>query len=93
MGVRKVLGATTVQVVELISRDFIKLVFIAFLIAIPIGWYTINSWLQNFAYHINISWWMFAMAGLLALLIAFFTVSFHAIKASLANPVKSLRTE
>ena len=93
MGVRKVLGATTVQVVKLISRDFIKLVFIAFLIAIPIGWYTINSWLQNFAYHINISWWMFAMAGLLALLIAFFTVSFHAIKASLANPVKSLRTE
>ena len=93
MGIRKALGATTVQVVELISRDFIKLVFIAFLIAIPIGWYTVSKWLQNFAYHINISWWMFAIAGLLALLIAFFTVSFHSIKASLANPVNSLRTE
>ncbi len=93
IGIRKLLGATTSQIVRLISIDFLKLVIIAFFIAIPIGWFIVNKWLQNFAYRIGISWWMFAIAGVIALLIALVTVSFHAIKASFANPVKSLKNQ
>ncbi|AHM62870.1 hypothetical protein D770_23125 [Flammeovirgaceae bacterium 311] len=93
IGIRKVLGATVSGIVLLLSRDFLKLVGIALLIASPIAWYFMDQWLQDFAYRISISWWIFALAGLFALLIAFVTISFQAIKAAMANPVKNLRTE
>ncbi len=93
IGIRKVLGASVSGVVALISKDFLKLVCIAFLIASPIAWYIMNKWLQDFAYRINISAWVFVIAILLAVMITIITVSFQAIKAALANPVKSLRTE
>jgi putative ABC transport system permease protein len=93
IGIRKVLGASVSQIVTLLSKDFLKLVLIAFVIAVPVAWYAMHRWLQDFAYRIDISWWIFALAGVLALLIALLTVSFQAIKAALANPVKSLRTE
>jgi putative ABC transport system permease protein len=93
IGIRKVLGASVTQLVVLLSKDFLRLVGIAFVIAVPLAWYAMNQWLQGFAYRIDISWWIFALAGLLALLIAQLTVSYQAIKASLANPVQSLRSE
>ena len=93
IGIRKVLGASITDVTALLSKDFIKLILIAIIIASPLAWYCMNKWLQDFAYRITISWWMFAAAGLLAVLIALVTVSFQAIKAGIANPVKSLRTE
>jgi putative ABC transport system permease protein len=93
IGIRKVLGASVPGIVQLLSKEFLRLVFIAIVIATPIAWWAMNKWLQNFAYKIDIAWWMFAIAGLLAILIALFTVSFQAIKAAVANPVKSLRTE
>ncbi|GEO09219.1 ABC transporter permease [Segetibacter aerophilus] len=93
IGIRKVLGASAQGVAAILSKDFLKLVWIACLFAMPVIWYTMNKWLQNFSYRINISWWMFSAAALLILLIAFITISFQAIKAALANPVKSLRTE
>ncbi|MDJ1496778.1 ABC transporter permease [Cytophagaceae bacterium DM2B3-1] len=93
IGIRKVLGATVSSIVVLLSRDFIKLVIIAMLIATPIAWYGMHQWLQDFAYHIDIQWWIFVLAGLLAISIALFTVSFQSIKAALTNPVKSLRNE
>ena len=93
IGIRKVLGATVNNVVSLLSKDFLKLVVIALLIASPLAWYVMNKWLQDYAYRIEIQWWMFLLAGGLALLIALFTVSFQAIKAAMLNPVKSLRTE
>ena len=93
IGVRKVLGASVPNIALLLSRDFIKLVGLSFIIASPIAWWAVNSWLQNFAYRINIEWWMFVVVGLFVLIIALFTVSFQAVKAALANPVKSLRTE
>lgn len=93
VGIRKVLGASTRGVVVLLSKDFIKLVIIALLIASPFAWYFMNKWLQDFAYRINISWWIFLVAGVLTILIALLTVSFQAIKAAVANPVKSLRSE
>jgi len=93
IGIRKVLGASVNQVVTLFSTEFIKLVVIAFLIAGPVASYFMYNWLQHFAYHISISWWMFFVAGLLAISIALLTVSFLAIKAAIANPVKSLRSE
>ncbi len=93
IGIRKVLGASVSGIVTLISKDFLKLVIIAIIIAIPVAWWAMNKWLHGFAYRINISWWVFVMAGMLALLIALITVSFQAIKAAIANPVKSLRTE
>jgi putative ABC transport system permease protein len=77
----------------MLSKDFLKLVMLAFVIAIPVAWYAMNKWIQDFAYRINISWWMFMVAGLTVMLIALLTVSFQAIKAAVANPVKSLRTE
>jgi len=93
IGIRKVLGASVGTIVTMISKDFVKLVLIAFVIAFPVGWWMMNKWLQGFAYRTNISWWVFALAGLLTIAIALITVSFQAIKAALANPVKSLRTE
>jgi putative ABC transport system permease protein len=93
IGIRKVLGASVIQVTQMLSKEFLKLVLIASLIAFPVAWWAINKWLQSFAYRINISWWVFAVAGLSALAIALITVSFQAIKAAVANPVKSLRTE
>ncbi|MEP7373280.1 MAG: ABC transporter permease [Chitinophagaceae bacterium] len=93
IGIRKVLGASAGNITVLLSNSFIKLVLVAFVIACPIAWFVMDKWLQDFAYRINISWWMFGLAGLLALLIALITVSFQAIKAAIANPVKSLRTE
>ena len=93
IGVRKVLGASVTSIVALLSRDFLKPVAIAILIASPIAWYVMNQWLQNFAYRINIEWWVFAVAGLLAVGIALLTVSFQSVKAALMNPVKSLRSE
>ena len=93
IGIRKVLGASVTNLAALLSKDFIRLVLVAILIASPIAWYGMNKWLQSFAYRIEISWWMFLAAGLLAILIALITVSFQAIKAAIANPVKTLRTE
>jgi putative ABC transport system permease protein len=93
IGVRKVLGASVVKIVKLLSKEFINLVGIAFIIASPLAWFIMNYWLEDFAYRIGVQWWMFAWAGISALCIAFVTVCFHATKASLANPVKSLRTE
>ena len=93
IGVRKVLGASIPNILMLLSKDFIKLVTIAFIIASPVAWYIMNTWLRGFAYRITISWWVFALAGLLALFIALITISFQSIKAAVANPVKSLRSE
>lgn len=93
IGVRKVLGASVKSIVSLLSKDFLLLVLIAFLIATPLAWYGMHQWLQDFAYRINISWWVFLIAGAIALIIALFTVSFQAIKAAVSNPVKSLRTD
>jgi len=93
IGIRKVLGASVTSVTKMLSKDFIKLVFIACLIAFPLSWWAMNKWLQSFAYRINISWWIFLAAAVAALFIALLTISFQAIKAAVANPVKSLRTE
>ena len=93
IGIRKVLGASVSGIVNLLSKDFLKLVIISFAIAAPLAWYFMYKWLQDFAYHTNVSAWVFALAGFCALAIALFTVSFQAIKAAVANPVKSLRTE
>lgn len=93
VGIRKVLGASTQGIVLLLSKDFIKLVLISLLLASPVAWYFMNKWLQDFAYRINISWWIFIVAGALTILIALITVSFQAVKAALANPVDSLRSE
>jgi putative ABC transport system permease protein len=93
IGIRKVLGASVFSLTSLLSKDFLKLVFIANGIAFPLAWWGANKWLQEYAYHINIQWWVFVVAGLLSAAIAFITVSFQAIKAALMNPVKSLRTE
>lgn len=93
VGIRKVLGASVSSIVTLLSKDLLFLVLISALIAFPIAWYAMYTWLQDFAFRISISWWVFAVAGITALLIAFLTVCFQAIKAAIANPVKSLRTE
>lgn len=93
IGIRKVLGASVSGIVSLLSKDFIKLVVIAAMIALPISWWAMNNWLKNFAFRTEINWWVFAVAALLALVIAVVTVSFQAIKAAITNPVKSLRTE
>ncbi len=93
IGIRKVLGASVPGIVFLLSKDFMKLIFIAILIASPIVYYFMHSWLQDYAYRIQITWWMFAMAWFSALFIAFLTISIQTIKSAMANPVKSLRTE
>jgi len=93
IGIRKVLGASPQTITMMLSKEFLLLVVIAALIAFPITWYAMDKWLQSFAYRINIQWWVFALAGIIAVVIAFVTISFQAIKAALANPVKSLRSE
>jgi putative ABC transport system permease protein len=93
IGVRKVLGASVPNIASLLSANFLKPVAIAMFIAFPVAWYVMNSWLQDFAYKIDIEWWMFGIAGLLTIAIALLTVSYQSIKAALSNPVKSLRTE
>ncbi|HUS02005.1 MAG TPA: ABC transporter permease [Chitinophagaceae bacterium] len=93
IGIRKVLGASTISIVRELSKEFLKPVIIASLIATPIAWWAMHTWLQDFAYRINISWWVFVVAGIIAIIIALATVSFQAIKAAVSNPVKSLRTE
>jgi putative ABC transport system permease protein len=93
IGVRKVLGATVLNLASILSKDFLKLVFIANGIAFPIAWWAANKWLQEYAYHINVQWWVFVIAGISACVVALLTVSYQAIKAAMVNPVKSLRTE
>ena len=93
VGIRKVLGASLQHIVFKLSKDFLKYVLIAALIALPLSWFAVNKWLEDYAYRVNISWWIFLGAIVLALLIALITISFQAIKAAIANPVKSLRTE
>jgi putative ABC transport system permease protein len=93
IGIRKVLGADVSNIVRMLSKDFILLVLIAIAVAVPISWWAMHKWLQGFAYRQNIEWWIVAVAGLGALLIAFVTISFQSIKAALTNPVKSLRSE
>ncbi|MFT5166471.1 MAG: putative ABC transport system permease protein [Saprospiraceae bacterium] len=93
IGIRKVLGASTTNLVTLLSKDFLKLVLIALLLAMPIAWYLMNEWLQNFAYRVEIQWWIFVVAGITAVGFAFLTVSFQSVKAALANPAESLKTE
>jgi hypothetical protein len=93
IGIRKVLGASVQGIIVMLSKDFLKLVLVALVIASPLAWYSMNSWLQDYAYRIHISWWIFLAAGLAAILITLLTISFQAIKAALSNPVKSLRTE
>ncbi len=93
IGIRKVLGASVKDITTMLSKDFLKLVCIAILIATPLAWWVMDTWLQDFAYRVTIGWWVFVVAGAVALLIAMLTVSFQAIKAAIANPVKSLRTE
>ncbi len=93
IGIRKVLGASVQNVLYILSKDFITLVLIAFVIAVPVTWFIMHNWLQDFAYRINIQIWVFAIAGVLAILIALLTIGIQALKAAVANPVKSLRTE
>ena len=93
IGIRKVLGASVPGIAGLLSKDFLKLVIISAVISFPLAWWFMHNWLQDYAYRVQISWWVFIMAAALALIIAIFTISFQAIKAGLANPVKSLRTE
>ena len=93
IGIRKILGSSIGEIVRVLSVDFLKLVLIASIIALPVAGYAMHTWLQDFAYRISMAWWVFLMAAVMALLIAFITISFQAIKAALANPVKSLRTE
>lgn len=87
------LGASVTTIVQLLSKDFLMLIGIAILIATPVAWWAMNKWLQAFAYRITIGWWMFALAGCIVVLISLITVSYQAIKAAIANPVKSLRSE
>jgi putative ABC transport system permease protein len=93
IGIRKVLGASVVNIVQLLAKDFISLVLVALVIAIPLGWWAMHNWLQDYAYRINLGWWVFVLAGVIAILIAIITVSMHALRAALANPVKSLKAE
>jgi putative ABC transport system permease protein len=93
IGIRKVLGASVATITVLLSKDFMKLVLIASLISFPLAWWAMNNWLQEFAYRIHIGVWIFAIAAAAAIIIALVTVSLQAIKAAIANPVKSLRTE
>jgi len=93
MGIRKVLGASVFSLTSLLSKDFLKLVLIANGIAFPTAWWATNKWLQEYAYHVDVEWWVFVVAGSSAIIIALVTVCYQAIKAALANPVKSLRTE
>jgi putative ABC transport system permease protein len=93
VGIRKILGASMASIGVLLSKDFVKLVIVAFIIAAPLAWFAMNSWLENFAYRISMSWWMVGLAGIFALLIALTITNYHAVRAGLKNPADSLRTE
>lgn len=93
IGVRKVLGASVVNITAMLSRDFIKLVLVAVVIATPLAWYFMQQWLQQFSYRVTLQWWVFAIAGLAAVLIAGITISYQVIRAALRNPVTSLRAD
>lgn len=93
IGIRKVLGASVAGVTALLSKDFLKLVFLSLLIAVPLSWWAMTKWLEDYTYRVSIEWWVFALAGFLSILIALLTVSYESIKAAIANPVKSLRSE
>jgi putative ABC transport system permease protein len=93
IGIRKVLGASIQNILLLLSGDFLKLIIIALFVAIPVCWFVMRKWLQDFAYRISIQWWVFIVAAVIAVLIAFFTIFTQTIKAAVANPAKSLRTE
>ena len=93
IGIRKVLGATVMNIAGLLSKDFVKLVVLALVIASPLAWYFMNEWLQGFAYRIQINWLLFVLIGMAAVTLASATIGFQAVKAAMANPVKSLRTE
>ena len=93
IGVRKVLGASVTGITTLLSKDFLKLVIISFVIASPVAWYVMNKWLQTYSYRVDIEWWIFALTAMVSILIAVITVSYQAIKAAIANPVRSLRSE
>ncbi len=93
IGVRKVLGASVSNIAGLLTRDFVKLVLLACVLAMPLGWWAAQKWLSDFAYRIELQWWMFALVGISALVLAVLTVSFQSVRAALANPVKSLRSE
>ena len=93
IGIRKVLGASVSNILLLLSTDFVKLIVVALLVATPLAWYLMYQWLQEFAYRINVPWWVFLLAGSVAVFIALATVSIQTMKAAMTNPVKSLRTE
>jgi putative ABC transport system permease protein len=93
IGIRKVNGARIGEIISLLNKDFVRWVLLAFIIAVPVSWYIMNLWLKNFAYRTNLSWWIFALAGLIALGIALFTVSWQSLRAATRNPVESLRYE
>ncbi|HLA58512.1 MAG TPA: FtsX-like permease family protein, partial [Puia sp.] len=93
IGIRKVLGASVTGIMLLLSGDFIKLVLLAIIIASPVAWYIMHLWLQDFAYRVNISWWIFVSAGLLSLMIALLVIGFQTVRSAIANPANSLRTE
>ena len=93
IGIRKVLGASVISIVQLLTKDFLKLVLFAVVIAVPLAWYFMNGWLDNFAYHINLSWWVFAAACILAIVVALLTVGVQAIRAAVSNPAESIKSE
>jgi putative ABC transport system permease protein len=93
IGIRKVLGASVGSLVGMLSRDFLRLVIIGFIVAIPLAWIVTRQWLSNYAYHIKVSWQYFALAGLIAIVIAFLTVSYQSLRAALVNPVETLKNE
>jgi putative ABC transport system permease protein len=93
IGIRKVLGANVTGLASLLSTEFIKLVIVSILLACPIAWYAMSSWLQNYAYRVSVQWWVFAAAGTAAIIIAVITVSFQSIKAAMMNPVKAIKAE
>jgi ABC-type antimicrobial peptide transport system permease subunit len=93
IGVRKVLGASVAQIVALLSKDFLVLIVLAFVVAVPLAWMGMHQWLQNFAYRTDVSWWIFALSGALMIAVAFITLSFQTIKTATDNPINSLRSE
>jgi ABC-type antimicrobial peptide transport system permease subunit len=93
IGIRKVLGASVMQIVTLLSKDFIRLVALAFVIAVPVAWWTMNKWLENFAYHTGLSWWIFVISGIVMLAVALIILCIRAGRAAMANPVEALRSE
>jgi len=93
IGIRKVLGASIAGIIQLIGKDFLKLIIIAIILSIPLSWWMMNKWLQGFAYRVDISWWVFVLSAIIAILTAILSVSFQSYRAAIANPVKSLRTE